>query len=166
MMINKMPTLQQAIQRYGHIDFAARVWPDQQKWMTMLHIDPTAFPNWKVIGTDHPVHAIYCNIDMAPALREALEQVRARGHGGLLKSFDGCFNIRMVRGSSGKPSLHSYGLAIDINAHDNELGQTTGGFYDQPDFVKCFTAQEFDWGGNFKQRKDPMHFSFGWEHST
>lgn len=165
-MINKMPSIKQAIERYGAIDFAAKVWPDQQKWMVMLHVDHLLFPNWKVLGTDHLVSVIYCNGDMAQALKDALHEISARGHGAHLHTFDGCFNIRMVRGSSDRPSTHSYGLGLDINASENPLGSTAGGLYDHPEIVKCFKAQGFDWGGEFKHRKDPMHFSWGWEHTS
>jgi hypothetical protein len=51
-------------------------------------------------------------------------------------------------------SLHSWGLAIDVNAFENGLNQTpklSAGF------VKCFTDAGFDWGGTW-QRKDGMHF--------
>jgi hypothetical protein len=51
-------------------------------------------------------------------------------------------------------SLHSWGIAIDVNAFENGLGQTpklSAGF------VKCFTDNGFDWGGVWK-RLDSMHF--------
>lgn len=161
-----MPTLKQAIEKYGAIDFAAKWWPRQADFMVMLDISHMLLPNFKVTGTDHRAQHIYCNIDMAQPLRQALHEIEARGHGAKLLSYDGCLNIRMVRGSAGRPSAHAYGLAIDLNAHDNPLGSTHGGFFDEPEIVKCFKANGFDWGGDFKGRKDPMHFSYCWEHSA
>ena len=51
-------------------------------------------------------------------------------------------------------SLHSWGIAIDVNAFENGLNMTPKL---SPGFVKCFTDNGFYWGGNFK-RKDGMHF--------
>jgi hypothetical protein len=51
-------------------------------------------------------------------------------------------------------SLHSWGIAVDVNAFSNGLGKEptlSAGF------VKCFTDAGFDWGGVWK-RKDGMHF--------
>jgi hypothetical protein len=51
-------------------------------------------------------------------------------------------------------SLHSWGIAIDVNAFENGLNMTpklSAGF------VKCFTDNGFDWGGTWT-RKDGMHF--------
>lgn len=153
----------EAVERYGEIDFASRHWPEQSEWITMLKIPQGVFPHWKVLDTDLPVRRIACNKDMAQKLEYALENVVYIGLADLLLTFDGCFNIRMVRGSTKHFSAHSYGLAIDLNARQNPLGARSGGFYRYPDFVNCFKAQGFTWGGDFHNRKDPMHFSYSWE---
>jgi len=96
---------------------------------------------------------------MVEPLAQALQNLLDRGLLCELESFDGCFCIRDVRALPGQRSLHSYGIAIDVNASENKLGE-------QPslsaDFVACFTDAGFTWGGNF-HRKDGMHFSRGWE---
>ncbi len=97
---------------------------------------------------------IYCNKDMVKPLTKAFKALIKTGAVDELKTWDGCFNIRKIRGGN-LPSLHSWGLAIDVNAFENGLGQ-------QPKlsakFVKCFTDAGFDWGGNWKSRFDGMHF--------
>ena len=96
---------------------------------------------------------IYCNRDMVAPLAQAFKNLISRGHVSELKTWDGCFNIRKKRGLSSM-SLHSWGIAIDVNAFENGLNQTpklSAGF------VKCFTDAGFDWGGVW-QRKDSMHF--------
>ena len=152
-------TRQQCVEKYGAIDFASRYWPDQKKHMGMLEIPSTWFPNWVVAGTKIQVKHIYCNNDMNRPLFYALQSISAEGLGGELHTFDGCFNIRAVRGSSSF-SLHSYGLALDIYAARNPMSyilRTT--FSDR--FIKCFKEQGFYWGGDWKGRKDAMHFSYG-----
>ena len=159
----KCTTREQCIQRYGPIDFGSCVWPNQRQETTMLEIDPTWFPTWLIGGTKSPVKHILVNIDMLLPLSNALKAVHDQNLGSLLKTYDGCLNIRMVRGSNDHFSAHSYALAIDLNCEENQLSAVSGGFYDHPDFVKCFTDQKLDWGGYFHNRRDPMHFSYCFE---
>ena len=96
---------------------------------------------------------IYCNKDLVGPLTNAFTNLIQRGFVNELKTWDGCFNIRKKRGLSSM-SLHSWGIAIDVNAAWNGLGKEptlSAGF------VKCFTDAGFDWGGTW-QRKDGMHF--------
>ena len=96
---------------------------------------------------------LYCNKDLIVPLSAAIKNLIDRGFISELKTWDGCFNIRKKRGLNSQ-SLHSWGIAIDINAAWNGLGKiptlSVG-------FVKCFTDAGFDWGGTWT-RKDGMHF--------
>ena len=95
---------------------------------------------------------IYCNRDMVEPLSKAFKALIDTGHVKELKTWDGCFNIRKKRGSS-TMSLHSWGVAIDVNAAWNCFGckpQLSAGF------VKCFTDNGFDWGGTWS-KPDGMH---------
>ncbi len=159
----KCTTREACVARYGPIDFASRHWPMASNWLQMLEIPDGMFPNWMVSETRSPVRHVSCNKDMAGPLWLALQALKAKRLEGLLHSYAGCFNIRMVRGSNSHFSAHSYGLAIDLNSEENGLGSTHGGFYNHLDLVKCFTDQGLDWGGAFHGRKDPMHFSFCFE---
>jgi hypothetical protein len=96
---------------------------------------------------------IYCNRDMVIPLEKALRNLISTGYVNELKTWDGCFNIRKKRGLSSM-SLHSWGLAIDVNAAWNGLGKTP---QLSKGFVKCFTDAGFDWGGSWI-RLDGMHF--------
>lgn len=121
--------------------------------------DPTLERNmvlWDV-PTNLEVGAIpkrlYCNKDLVDPLSKALKALIDTNHVNELKTWDGCFNIRKKRGLSSM-SLHSWGIAIDVNAAWNALGATpklSAGF------VKCFTDNGFEWGGTWT-RKDGMHF--------
>ncbi len=96
---------------------------------------------------------IYCNKDMVKYLDKALRNLITNGYVNELKTWDGCFNIRKKRGLTSM-SLHSWGLAIDVNAAWNGLGRTP---QLSKGFVKCFTDAGFEWGGNWT-RLDGMHF--------
>lgn len=96
---------------------------------------------------------IYCNKDLVTPIRNAFSNLINRGHVAELKTWDGCFNIRKKRGLASM-SLHSWAIAVDVNAFENGLNQEPKL---SPGFVKCFTDAGFEWGGTWK-RKDGMHF--------
>lgn len=96
---------------------------------------------------------LYCNKDLIGPLSVAFKNIIGRNLLSQLKTWDGCFNIRKKRGQT-SPSLHSWGVAIDINAAWN-------GFNKKPtmskELISCFTDAGFDWGGNWT-KPDGMHF--------
>ena len=96
---------------------------------------------------------LYCNKDMVAPLSQAFKNLIDTGFIKELKTFDGCFNIRKKRALNSM-SLHSWGIAIDVNAAWNGLNKTP---QLSAGFVKCFIDAGFEWGGTWK-RKDGMHF--------
>jgi hypothetical protein len=86
-------------------------------------------------------------------LKAALNNVIDRGLEHEIITWDGCFNIRQKRGAT-SASIHSWGLAIDINATWNQFGRTPSM---TPALVACFTDAGFDWGGSWA-KPDGMHF--------
>lgn len=102
---------------------------------------------------------IYCNKQMIQPLSRAFANLIATGHVHELKTWDGCFNIRTKRGAT-TASLHSWGVAVDLNAAWNGFGKTPTL---SPGFVKCFTDAGLDWGGVWS-KPDGMHFQLGSPH--
>jgi hypothetical protein len=96
---------------------------------------------------------LYCNKQIVAPLIQAFTNLIDRKMFNELKTWDGCFNVRRKRGLKSL-SLHSWGIAIDVNAAWNGLGK-------EPtlskEFVQCFIDAGFDWGGTWT-RKDGMHF--------
>jgi hypothetical protein len=133
-----MITAQQCQKKYGQ--------PELQLAMTLWDV-----PEALEVGVIPK--RIYCNRDLIGPLSVALGNLIKAGQVAKLRTWDGCFNIRKKRGLT-SPSLHSWGVAIDINAAWNPFG---GNPTMKPEFVKCFTDAGFDWGGNW-QKKDGMHF--------
>jgi hypothetical protein len=134
-----MVTSKDCLRKYGNPDPAG-------KFMTLWDV-----PGNMEIGVIPK--RIYCNKDLVEPLKQAFANLILRGHVNELRTWDGCFNIRKARGLSSL-SLHSWGIAVDVNAFENGLGKEpklSAGF------VKCFTDAGFDWGGTWK-RKDGMHF--------
>ncbi len=157
--LNKQLTYDQAVKRYGAIDLASLHWPEASTWIKLLEVPAGAFPNWKVMETQIPVTHIALNTDLHEPLKAAFNNIVNRGLEQTLYTFDGAFNIRLVRGSKVQVSTHAYGLAIDINAGSNRLG---GPVTINPDLAECFIREGFDWGARF-HRVDGMHFSRAWE---
>lgn len=140
--------------RYGPI--IDGVWNQESKWMTVYNT-----PDWfqfQVINsaTGKPCIKIYMNKDMVDPLNEALRLVKERGLQSELRTWDGCWMVRDIRGIPGKLSTHSYGMALDFNAKWNALGQPP---QFSSEFVQCFKDAGFVWGGDFR-RLDGMHFQF------
>lgn len=111
---------------------------------------------FSALGTVGFPKKIYLNKLLQQPLENALRNLIQRGHASQLKTWDGCFLIRNARGLSSW-SLHSWGLAVDLNAATNRLGTpptlSSG-------FVNCFLDAGFDWGGGWR-RPDGMHFQLG-----
>ena len=97
---------------------------------------------------------LFVNKDLIEPLTTALLNIKIAGIEKQIKTFDGCFNIRKARGTN-TWSLHSWAIAIDINAFENKMG-TKGNLSTK--LVKCFKDAGFDWGGDWIKRIDPMHF--------
>ena len=133
-----MVTSAQALKKYGD--------PTKESNMTLWDV-----PGHLEVGVIPK--KLYCNRDLIAPLSQAFTNLLSRGKTSELKTFDGCFNIRKKRGLSSM-SLHSWGIAIDVNAAWNGLNMTPKL---SPEFVKCFTDAGFDWGGTWT-RKDGMHF--------
>lgn len=103
-----------------------------------------------------PIRRIYCNRDLVPVLDRAFTLLHEGGLVSEIRTFDGCWNIRPIRGSVDRWSVHSYGLAIDLNAAMNPMG---GQVRWSPAFVARMKEAGFIWGGDFK-RVDGMHFQW------
>ena len=96
---------------------------------------------------------IFLNKDLKSPLENALNDLVFFDLACHLMTWDGCFEIRKKRGLKSL-SLHSWAVAIDINAFWNQLRQEP---QMNRDLVEVFEKNGFDWGGHWK-RKDGMHF--------
>ena len=69
------------------------------------------------------------------------------------------YAFRMTRGSDRVLSNHSSGTAIDLNAIKHPLGKSNTFNKDQRNTINLLiTKYGLAWGGNYKKRKDDMHF--------
>jgi len=69
------------------------------------------------------------------------------------------YAFRQTRGSDKVLSNHASGTAIDLNAIKHPLGKSNTFNRDQSNTIKLLiTKYGLFWGGNYKKRKDEMHF--------
>jgi hypothetical protein len=101
---------------------------------------------------------VRCHRLMVPQLRGALQDVVQAGLSSSLHTYDGCYVPRFIeRDPSHAISLHTWGIAIDLDAATNYRGIT--GTMD-PRVVAIFKRWGFRWGGDWTYT-DPMHFEIG-----
>lgn len=107
--------------------------------------------------TSKSASGIRCHKLVAPLLEAVFTEVVQRGLRKAVKTYGGGYTWRMKRGQA-KPSTHSWGIAIDLNARTNAMG--TAGDMD-PALVALFEGYGFVWGGRWSgSNKDPMHFQY------
>lgn len=69
------------------------------------------------------------------------------------------YAFRQTRGSDKILSNHASGTAIDLNAIKHPLGKSNTFNKDQRNTINLLiTKYGLAWGGNYKKRKDDMHF--------
>lgn len=142
-----MVTSNDCLKRFGYPD----------KNMEMAHMTLWEVPKYVKRYIPTIPSKIYCNKQMIVPLERAFLNIIGSDLEHEVKTWDGCFNIRKKRGLNSW-SLHSWGVAIDINAAWNGLGKE---HTMSKELVECFTDSGFDWGGNWK-RKDGMHFQLSY----
>lgn len=136
----------------------------QNKYLTMWDVP-------QVLEIGAIPKKIYCNVDAIQPFTKAFENLIHYEKVNELVTWDGCYNLRPIRGYEMRYeaavkagnielamkylSVHSWADAWDGNAFENQLG-TKGKF--SKEFVRCFTDAGWDWGGSFQKRPDPMHF--------
>ena len=137
-----MVTSNQCLKKWGDPTIVANELKYMTVWDIPVHLEVGVIPK-----------KLYCNEAIVTPLTNAFTNIIDRKLTNELKTWDGCFNVRRKRGLKSL-SLHSWGIAIDINAAWNGLGKEPTM---SKELVSCFTDAGFDWGGDWT-RKDGMHF--------
>jgi hypothetical protein len=148
-------------QAYGDILLNDKTLKDfQKKYMILLEIPENVRKKCKILPAK-----IYCNKNIKIQLLAVLDDLVKEKLIEEIKSFDGCFNPRYIRGLEFKKILsnHAYGIALDFNAVDNPLGKTRlQNIEDKKnpwsqDFINIWRKHGWTNGYEFS-RGDGMHF--------
>lgn len=146
-----MKTQKELIAKFGdpYIDRLAF----ERKWMTSWEVPDDIFKDIPVIPKK-----IYINYYAIVPLEDTLKELIANDLHKEIKTWDGCFNIRKKRGSSGI-STHAWGIAVDLNANWNPFrGKVTW----SKEFLNAWRQNGWICGADWsKNSVDGMHFQ--WE---
>ena len=120
----------------------------QYRWMTLWEVGKE-FP-W------FPKSRIYIHKDFQRVLRGAFAALVRQGLHKEIKTCDGSYNLRKLRGSFSVLSVHAWGCAIDLNARQNPMG-SEGQW--SAEFIAVMAEHRVFCGQLWEGRKDPMHFA-------
>lgn len=129
----------------------------EKKFMKVFNYSETITTNIPSLGK-----SIYCNINFYPIYEKFLLELISRNLHTEIKTNDECYQVRSIRGSN-EISIHSWGMAVDLNANDNPLGmdRETAIKEGLTPFTQGFQQTALDIGlvcGYDFSRKDGMHF--------
>lgn len=139
---------------YG--DFHSKGWQDKN----LIHIKPPfkMYYDGKELSHGLLVHRL-----IGPAVLNAFNEiwekcgkVQTKVDATGASDWGGCFNIRNIAGSNNW-SNHSWACALDLSPKTN--GFNMKATLNQV-VIDAFKRQGAKWGGDYKGRKDPMHFEF------
>lgn len=103
-----------------------------------------------------PVRTARCHRAIVENFVFAFEQIKASGLEAHARNYSGIYAKRNQRGGL-KPSTHSWGIAIDLEAEKFPLRSNKR---QHPGVIEAFAKAGFFYGGDFVERPDPMHFQF------
>jgi hypothetical protein len=123
------------------------------------HLVAVPIPFALALSWDHSRHVqrVTCHKLLQPVFEKAFVAIVNAGLESKVASFGGCFSFRPQR-TGAKLSVHSWGIAIDLNPESNAQG--TVGTMDAG-IISIFQDLGFVWGGGWRGlARDPMHFQF------
>lgn len=114
------------------------------------------------LGANGKLENVSLHKKMVPVMQACMEDAKKKGLLKHIVSFHGMYPGFVRNKKNAKtgrelqppqPSVHSWGIAFDINANPAP-GKV------HPELVKHFKDWGFTWGGDFVNNVDPMHFQY------
>lgn len=127
-------------------------------------IRPARMPTpLKFAGQD--VRTIRVHRVLVDRFESVYNEIHHAGLWGSVQPYGGAYTFRVIRGGTSL-SMHAFGAAVDHDPIHNPLGAAPedcsfGNTADGRAVVRIFKAHGFTWGGEFRGRRDGMHFQFG-----
>lgn len=149
---------------YGKIELSNDGRPTERWEARSLTKVLAPYPLRLAWAPDTVVRKITCHRLLAPSLLQCLARILE--HYGSLEAvsaagmdlYGGCYNFRPMRGGTNL-SMHSYGIAIDLDPDRNALNRKweKGKGMMPLEVVRIFREAGWTWGGDW-HRADCMHF--------
>lgn len=160
-MSNNWPLQKNARSFYGN--------PAEPDWFASNVVK--VVPPYPLTYAGKPVKAVSIHKKCADSLRrvfDAISSAYVRQYGAKMLEhmiadgvtiYDGSYNYRPIAGSSNL-SMHAYACALDFDAARNGFtyDRAKGNFKTASIIVQAFKAEGWRWGGDYVNRRDPMHF--------
>jgi len=127
------------------------VWNVVKDFPELSDVDNDATPD-----PDDNLSKMFINKDFKEKLYNAFLKMRKLGLLREIKTFNGCFNERQVRGRR-STSLHSWAMAIDLNSSIEQLAQENTNWSNN--FLQVMRSCGIFCGADWSGRKDSMHFA-------
>jgi len=131
-------------------------WKDEN----IITIDVPQLKGIDMFGKPKASGSIYFHKKAAPQMQALWAEWEKAGLLYLVKTWNGTYSPRCIRGSQTKLSNHAFGTAFDINVKWNGLAKRpalVGEEGSVRELVEIANKLGFYWGGHFS-RKDGMHF--------
>jgi D-alanyl-D-alanine carboxypeptidase len=125
----------------------------EKKWMGLVELPPDLRAAIPFLPKN-----LYTNCLIAFPLVRTLRALIAAGVHTELKTYDGCFNVRVIRGTENSTKIlsrHAVGLAVDFNA--DEMPRLSPSKWSKK-FLSIWRANGWVCGADWKHAIDPMHF--------
>jgi D-alanyl-D-alanine carboxypeptidase len=125
----------------------------EKKWMGLVELPPDVRAAIPFLPKN-----LYTNCLIAFPLVDTLRALIAACVHTELKSYDGCFNVRVIRGTENSTKIlsrHAVGLAVDFNADD--MPRLSRSKWSKK-FLSIWRENGWTCGADWKHAIDPMHF--------
>jgi len=129
-------------------------------------IDDPSFEADNILSFDLPYPLFYMDAEVRRArchrllvdnFRQAFTELKNQGLDNVVRSYSGIYARRSIRGQGSHPSTHSWGIAVDLESEKYPLGSD---LRFPNEVIAVFAKAGFSYGGDFKSRRDPMHFQY------
>jgi hypothetical protein len=126
-------------------------------WPASKDVESIRIKSYPVKGTKIKLRCAYLAAPLLVAFAEDFHELIEEIDGGALDDWGYCY--REVRQVPGKLSNHASGSAIDLNATRHPLGRAGTFPAEKVPMIQAL-AKKYGlvWGGDYRNRKDEMHF--------
>jgi D-alanyl-D-alanine carboxypeptidase len=136
---------------------------DKAQWeQQALQTQPLPRPLIYAYDTTQKITRVRAHRLLTEHLVATLEECLSRGVPLQRIKYGGCYQWRAKRTAAGELSLHTWGIAVDVEPAENPLGEpwVDNGVRLDPRIIHAFKDLGWFWGGDFQHTKDPQHFQW------